>query len=62
MEFSYYIKCSDNNNLLYAKVKKMAEIIKFVYIMILCVSLLLIVAAGGSNLILIFFISFIIFQ
>jgi len=33
----------------------MAEIIKFVYIMILCVSLLLIVEAGGSKLILISF-------
>ena len=36
----------------------MAEILKFVYIMILCVSLLLIVEAGGSKFILLLFLFF----
>jgi len=50
----YYIKCSDNYTFVIHKGEKMAEIIKFVYLMILCVSLLLIAKASGSKLILSF--------
>jgi hypothetical protein len=61
-EIFYYIKGSNNYTFVIPKGEKMAEIIKFVYIMILCVFLLLIVEVSGSKLILIFFISFTIFQ